>query len=452
MDRSPWSATAGKDPTEPSSEDGAYSVMHLAGSRLGRAGRGSIGNRVENARGKLHVTASAISRPRSVRRAGDVPAVLFVDEFEWDCFFQLAAALRRSGFRAVRVTLRPAGRVGSALCWDRTVVLSSASELGNLASILCDEDIVDVHAVETLARQTSEGLAGIGATEGVNGWRERSKCADKLTTATLLHLAGVLVPEAMPLDSATPGEAVRRLGLPLVVKPAEGSGGHGVQVVQALEDLERLVEERAHSDGWFYERFLTGRPLRLGALATELGIERSAVYAVIDPVVEVGPPIEVGYVVDPQLLETGRRVAVALGLTGLFNMDVIRDAAGVDWIHDVNPRVWGSFAAFQSIGLDFVEPYARWLRHQPLADASAPPAATRPLLVFPAAWKKVASPSPRWLAPIRLTRWAWPLVHTFGPGYVLYEFWERCCTALTERVDLATGRVSRSGPTGGVAP
>jgi len=377
--------------------------------------------------------ASAIDWYGRVRRAGAVPAVLFVDDWDLDSFFQLAAGLRRAGLRAIRVTTGPTGRVGSALCWDRTVVLSSVSELCNLASILSDEDIIDIHTVESLARQTRAGLGDDGATHDGNSWGERSKYANKSTTAARLRVAGIQVPEAISMATVTPSEAVLRLGLPLVVKPVMGSGGQGVQIVQTEDELENLVGNSAPLENWCYEKFVAGQPLRFGALVTELGIERSAAYATMDPVTHLGAATEVSYLDDPQVVETGHQVAAALGLVGLFNVDMIRDSDGIDWVHDVNPRVWGSFAAFQPIGVDFVEPYVRWLLHQPRADAPDPAAATHPLWVFPAGWEDVAAGGPRSLAPIRIARWAWPFLHKFGARYIAYVFWKRCRTALAER-------------------
>jgi hypothetical protein len=61
------------------------------------------------------------------------------------------------------------------------------------------------------------------------------------------------------------------------------------------------------------------------------------------------------------MAETGRGVVDALGITGIMNLNVIRDGDGRDWIHDVNPRVFGSFIAFRPRGIDLLQSYADWV-------------------------------------------------------------------------------------------
>jgi hypothetical protein len=66
-------------------------------------------------------------------------------------------------------------------------------------------------------------------------------------------------------------------------------------------------------------------------------------------------------IADKGIAETGREVVGALGITGIMNINVIRDCDGRDWIHDVNPRVFGSFMAFRPRGRDLLQSYADWV-------------------------------------------------------------------------------------------
>ncbi len=82
-----------------------------------------------------------------------------MDEYGWDCFFQLSAGLRRAGFRTVRITTTPFRRAAGHLCFDRTVGLSSPEELDGLAEIVDGERILDVQVVDALSVPTARGLA-----------------------------------------------------------------------------------------------------------------------------------------------------------------------------------------------------------------------------------------------------------------------------------------------------
>jgi ATP-grasp domain len=357
---------------------------------------------------------------RSDRPPGTARTVLFVDERGWDCFFQLAAGARRAGFRSVRVTLERPSRVASYLCFDRTIGLGSPADLADLGDRLAGEDVVDVQVVETLANGTFDGLLGTGSTTGVDRLSRRTVAADKLAVAERLAEAGCAVPRWLPGAGATAAGIVDELGLPVVSKVRTGSGGQGVAVLRTRDEVGAALRDGADSPDHFFERFVDGRALQFAGVVGEEGIA-AVTYETITRKSPMGPASEVVCVDDPQLFDTGRRVCEALGISGLVNINVIRGDDGHDWIHDVNPRVWGSFLAFRAVGVDLMGAYFAWLRGDPLPEAPRPLGHAKKLPVFPALIDGDLHPGSRIGAPWRFCRTASPYLRWVGPRYVAYE-------------------------------
>ena len=145
------------------------------------------------------------------------------------------------------------------------------------------------------------------------------------------------------------------------------------------------------------------------------------------------PACRIRVIDDPGLEETGRAVAEALGISGFMNVNLIRDVDGREWIHDVNPRVFGSFMAFRRVGVDFQRAYLNWL-----FDASRRGAflATddSSITVFPAAYREelqVGRPG----AIAGFLRVAYPYVRWAGLRYVAYELGRQLLHEIEHRPD-----------------
>jgi hypothetical protein len=135
----------------------------------------------------------------------------------------------------------------------------------------------------------------------------------------------------------------------------------------------------------------------------------------------MGPADKLLNIDDPELAESGRRIAAHLGIEGMINVDVIRDAQGRDWVHDVNPRVWGSFAAFRAAGVDFLGAYVDWLRGVPQPASRPTNQGGTHIDVYPAAFLRQRPSEHRAQVQARLTRAALPYLKWVGPRYVAYE-------------------------------
>jgi len=304
------------------------------------------------------------------------------------------------------------------LLFDRTIVLDSPTELPTLADLLCNEDVIDIHCADSLTAEVCSVLGSLPSASARSQWSTRGAATDKFVVSKTLCAQGIKVPEAILCTETTPDEAARVLGLPIVVKQRRSSGGGGVKVI---DTVERLRAETADvSDEWFYERFVAGKALQYGTLADHDGVRVSATYETALRKYPRGPASVIESIDDPSLSETGARVISSLGLCGLVNINVIRDDDGVDWVHDVNPRVWGSFLVFRPMGVDFLTAYIEWLRTPDGTCSSGQLEPARRGNVFPAALGTMIDER-RPQAVIRLIRWAWPYFRLLGARYLVFE-------------------------------
>lgn len=144
---------------------------------------------------------------------------------------------------------------------------------------------------------------------------------------------------------------VTRLGLPLVVKPAQGGSALGVSLVTSIEALpQAMVSCFSYADEAIIEQAITGVEVGVSVVCLEDGVPQAL------------PPVEV--VVDdglydydarynsgrseyfvPARLDAATRERVeeaailahtSLGLRGLSRSDLIVDAAGTIWFLEVN--------------------------------------------------------------------------------------------------------------------
>jgi len=348
------------------------------------------------------------------------PVVLFVDEDGWDCHFQLASGLRRAGFRTIRVTMKPPSRA-AALCFNRTVQLGSVSDLASLESILDGENVVDVQAIESLALQTYQGFPATSRPETSANWARRIDTVDKLVVSRRLQTGGFFAPDVVPAPVAGAREVVEALGLPVVHKPRVASGGMGLSIICTLEDLERALSEGGNSDSYFFERHVDGRSLQIGGVVDGGGMGPVATCETVGRPAGRGPASQLLGLDDPELAETGRKLATHLGIEGMINVEVIRDADGRDWVHDVNPRVWGSFAAFRVVGVDFLGAYVDWLRGIPEANSRRGIQEETRIDVLPGLFLRRQPSESRVEVQARLTRAALPYLKWVGPRHVAYE-------------------------------
>ncbi len=165
-------------------------------------------------------------------------------------------------------------------------------------------------------------------------------------------VAGLGIPQPRGAVAATPDEAVRlagELGYPLMVRPSYVLGGRAMAVVrdgaELLAYLEAVYAELNEAPSILLDQYLEG--------ATELDVdaiadgERVVVAGIMEHVEEAGvhsgdsavilPPVHLGEDVLETVRDYTRRLALAIGVRGLLNVQyAVKD--GVVYVLEANPR------------------------------------------------------------------------------------------------------------------
>jgi len=204
------------------------------------------------------------------------------------------------------------------------------------------------------------GLLELTGVPFVGSRADASRLAwSKPTAKTLVGRAGVATPASVTLPQETFRElgagsvlatVLAGLGLPLVVKPAQGGSAQGVTIVTAADELPRaMVDAYTYGDVALIERKVDGVEVSVAVVDTGDGPEAL-------PAVEI-EPVEGAYTFDarynagetrffaPARLDPEVAAAVAdaattahqaLGLRHLSRIDLIVDAAGTPWFLEAN--------------------------------------------------------------------------------------------------------------------
>jgi geranyl-CoA carboxylase alpha subunit len=154
-------------------------------------------------------------------------------------------------------------------------------------------------------------------------------------------------------DEAAFADAVRQIGLPVIIKAAAGGGGRGMRQVRALADLRpnlqaaRSEARNAFGDGTVYLEKLVegGRHIEIQVVADEhgnvihLGERDCSVQRRFQKVVEEAP----SPFVDPQMRERMGEAAIAaaraVDYVGVGTVEFLVDAAGEFYFIEMNTRL-----------------------------------------------------------------------------------------------------------------
>jgi D-alanine-D-alanine ligase len=263
------------------------------------------------------------------------------------------------------VSLRSGAHVQEALqrLGHDVVALDAGPEL--IAELLAAKP--DVAFVALHGRDGEDGtvqglLEAIGTPYTGSGPAACMCCTDKVLAKHLMRDAGVPTPEFHALRetsikelgaAAGMGEIERRLGFPLVVKPAVGGSALGVKFARTGDELPgSLVGAFSYDRSVLIERYVKGRDLAVSVLD---GAESRAMAL---PVVEAVPreedfydyesryeigmttfvcPAELGAETTERAQELAVRVYELLGCHGVARVDLmLEEGTGELWVLETN--------------------------------------------------------------------------------------------------------------------
>lgn len=139
--------------------------------------------------------ASALGQPPSTARA----AVVFVDHCsQWHSFQQVAAVVRRLGYRTIRVTTAPTGPMTRALdklLYDDTLYLGGEPDWEALAELLGSITVAEMYATEATLAAMPDFVYDALPRAVARDLRVRRTFSDKTRAAILARKQGVRIPE-----------------------------------------------------------------------------------------------------------------------------------------------------------------------------------------------------------------------------------------------------------------
>lgn len=308
-------------------------------------------------------TKTCVDLPRT---RGKRPRVLLIDDEFRDSHRELAGALRRHHMQVVRVVPpgSPApttlGSLVDRLTFGPSVrlshpILGASEESVEVRRQLLAPPTVDVHAPEHISSHlvTTAEWAAEPALAKVRPSLPIEMLYDKLAITRLAASVGVGVPETWTNPTSDT--------FPVVVKGREGFGGRQVRVARDAAELAEAWQELTAGDPTraFVQAFHPGGVTSSGGVSREGCIISFSCWRVFpatdDP---LGPPVRIAGTQDQPVLTATETLIEALGYTGMFNLNFVRDADGAPLLIDLNCRVFGSWQAVQAAGLDVMEAYA----------------------------------------------------------------------------------------------
>jgi hypothetical protein len=288
------------------------------------------------------------------------PTVVFADLEPWECFLQFGAALRRRGVPVTRLTRadRTLPQVfNDLLQWPvfgRTQPVLGADGRPDPAAVerAVPDSVAAVEAVEDVGSALVGRAVGRLPYEPTSGPPLDELLFDKLAMTGYAERHGLAVPRTWAAEQGTDE-------LPVVFKPRLGLGGRDVEVVRDPAERDRVVRLAQASPGrYLFQEFAPGELVHVGGVARWGTVVQAAAYrAVGSPHSAMGPSSEIQVVADQQVLDQAAALVAALGYTGAFCLDYVRDAGGRALLVDVNARIFGSWKALQDAGLDVVGAY-----------------------------------------------------------------------------------------------
>ena len=257
--------------------------------------------------------------------------------------------IRSAGYEAIVINNNPETVSTDYLCTDKLYF-----------EPLCVEDVMNVVELEkpdgviaTLGGQTAVNLAQALADRGVKiigtdvDAIERAENRDAFEKL-LLDLK-IPQPPGRAVTNVEEGVvAAHEIGFPVLVRPSFVLGGRAMQIVATEDDLRRYLKTAVVIDKdkpVLVDKYIRGKEVEVDGVCDgeqvfipgimEL-VERTGVHS--GDSISVYPSYSLSPIVKEIILDYSRRLALGVGIKGLFNIQFIVDKNDHVYIIEVNPR------------------------------------------------------------------------------------------------------------------
>ncbi|MCR4440819.1 MAG: ATP-grasp domain-containing protein [Peptococcaceae bacterium] len=182
--------------------------------------------------------------------------------------------------------------------------------------------------------------------------------ADKGLSVLAAQRAGLLCPETVqPNDLEKLDDIIKRLELPVVIKPRKSSGSRGIKLVKERKELAGvylrvhkehpypIIQEYIPPAAKYSVCLLFNKSSQLRASFVQRQIRHYPV--------DIGTSVVQESVFFPELVEQGLKLLKDLNWTGIAELEFLVDKQGKAYFMEINPRFWGSLHLAVIAGVDF---------------------------------------------------------------------------------------------------
>jgi len=193
---------------------------------------------------------------------------------------------------------------------------------------------VPIHGVLTVGTDASRTVSAVAAALELPGIRYdvAERATDKIKMRECFKAHGVPSPDFQYVWTREEARsAIERLGLPVVIKPADNMGARGVRMLESAEEVEEAFTgaRRASVSGMIIiEQFMQGHELSIDSLVWDGHVE---ITGIADRIIDGAPYfIERGHILPSALPGADQQAAVSVMIQGIRALGIDVGAAKGD--------------------------------------------------------------------------------------------------------------------------
>ena len=207
--------------------------------------------------------------------------------------------------------------------------------------------------IASLGGQTAINLAAPLAAQGVNiigaSVEAIERAENRDVFEKIMEELGIPQPPGQAVTNVEDGvKAAASIGYPVLVRPSYVLGGRAMQIVADETGLRSYLQEAVEIDAdkpVLVDKYISGRELEVDAVCDGHDVfvagiiehvERTGVHS--GDSISVYPAFSVSDAVKGLILQYTKRLGLAIGVVGLFNIQFIATPEGKVYVIEVNPR------------------------------------------------------------------------------------------------------------------